>query len=280
MRHQLAFLLALAITSCGCSAPTEEAQGNEPEAYRGLYTADGEPLVAPEPDGELATLAQGDIGTLRQAIYLDSGYGSESGNTSRCVLPWSGGKCNVPRGKSLLVAIRMLEDGCSGTWWENRAIDAVLEMNDFLSLHDFFLTIAITPQEIASANVAMKCIPEAPGLAATFPFSVQCTGSSPKKVCKENSWQITVGGNLLVNLFSGPLGAGKTQTQKDRLTKNLLRHEIGHVAGLGHEPMGQGSNLMAGIVDNSSNWWNANMVPTAFEGSLIGTYNPDGNTPR
>ena len=238
-----------------------------------LFGCGGAPLSE---DGDLAEPVE--LGKLEQPMFFFNNYGIEEGDSTRCTTPtWSGGICKMPRFREMKWIINS-GGSCNVPWFTARAQGAVTGWNQMHLAWDSGWTvqnISVFDWSTTNRGVMISCTMENPPtpftLGRMFDLDFTCDGhTGAGDVCRLKKAEIKVYGQHINNMCSG-----LTQAKCDRLTENVVRHELGHWHGLGHFGTGD-STLMAS--SHGSHYGDATLSPSNFELDLIAGYCPDGST--
>jgi hypothetical protein len=285
----VAALLAL---GCGAEAPSqglthEEAIAicmDDPDACGAAYDS-----ITPEPPTaeDLASDAN-DIGSLKQAIFLDLAYGWD-GDQNRCWTgPWGGGICGVPDRKVWTINIPTTANprGCSADFIAGITTAAFEAKWQATTRAGHGWSISVSTATSSPGAITMSCNSgtggPVPQVAATQvdatppPFGGwTCNGPSGRKVCQYSKIDWT---RVYHNKFAAgiPGWSGYNQTQRRNIIAQVALHENFHSFGFGHDTCAE-TPLMGSCAD--PNFFP--LPPTDFEIWLMQRYNPtSGQNPQ
>lgn len=230
--------------------------------------------------GEMADVEKPDverieIGQTGQAVYLPSLYGMETpGSGATCDSDWENDECLVPNSKTFYVGF---EAGTCSSWWQARFVDAWYEMLAEVDYLNSMIHEDATPWY-------MGPIPELwgeplvqPGL--TYKWRCQATGGIGSFEANNLNLDFVdagsrgdlaqyKGGVVRIDtpqIEANPLWAASDDARRRRMARNVLRHELWHMFGHGHENNG----LMGG-----GDFWNNEYWPTTDMYDRQACYNP------
>jgi len=191
--------------------------------------------------------ADGELGSLEQPIFMPDGYGSEEGDQSRCDTSWSGGKCVIPDNRSPNFGI----DQCgTETSLFHRNIWTALGYT-FGVVNSSPLDWAMTRSHSNGGDYIVRCVGDTTGAPMSTSFNgvtADCHDTDRGTLCQAKSGTITVRMGVFLQ---NPAFANATAAEQDRIIQNMLRHEAGHVNGLGHKKGASYDQLMAAVYPNA-----------------------------
>jgi hypothetical protein len=222
------------------------------------------------------------LGTAEQAVYHPAGYGTEggtdaNGSKTACDGNWSANECWVPNSKTFYTKFQA---GTCSSWWQARFVDMWYEQ---LAEIDY-INVAV---DVAS-KWYVGPVPEifgepaiAPGL--IFNWRCQATGGIASfQPNSSNSDDIDAGGNDELRQYKGGtlrvdtaeieadvLWAASDDARRRRFARNVLRHEVWHQMGHGHEYASGPGHLMG-----TCDYWNEECWPTTTMYDRQKCYNP------
>jgi hypothetical protein len=225
------------------------------------------------PEGEQPTGEV--IGTLEQAVYLPSLYGTEAtGGKTTCDSSWSGNECWVPNSKTFYVAFQA---GTCSSWWQARFVDAWYEMLAEVDYLNSMIHEDATPWYMGPVPEIFGEPAVAPGL--IFNWRCQATdGQASFQPNSSNADSIDAGGGKTLKQYKGGtvrvdtpqieadiLWAASDDARRRRFARDIIRHELWHMFGHGHENNG----LMGG-----GDFWNNEYWPSMDMYDRQACYNP------
>jgi hypothetical protein len=270
--------LVLGVVLMGCSAGSEGADesadvGDLEELGhidQGVIFQEvddiGEPIEHSD-DAEKVTLQDG-YGSLRYSTA--SQILPQTPTNDRCYLPkWPGvqNTCIVPANRGITLRTSSVDTG--DIQWTAAYNSAVSRFSSALNARGWNVT------QSSSGGDTVNLGPTSNGAIGetllTFNTS-NCTDvKGTGKICYSGACKI----NINATALRGNAGwSGATQAQKSRLLSNIIMHELGHCAGLGHFP-----SPSAGInhVMNStalSDWYNSNRGYTSGDLNMFQVFRP------
>lgn len=218
------------------------------------------------------------IGTAEQAVYRPAGYGMEggtdaNGSKTTCDNDWSNGECWVPNSKTFYAAFQA---GTCSSWWQARFVDvwyeAIAELDYINADVDVASKWYLGPVPTIFGEPAIQ-----PGL--IYNWRCQATdGIASFQPNRSNSDDIDAGGGDELRQYKGGtlrldvadieadiLWVASDDARRQRFASNVLRHEVWHMLGHGHEENG----LMGGC-----DYWNEECWPTMTMYNRQECYNP------
>lgn len=276
-------LLLLAVIGCAGADPEMSGQASsEQETLPVVGHMEYDPRnpdmarfkeLAHHPD--VPAVNDGDIGRLEQPIGLYTGYGTEASSSSpRCILPYGGGECQVPNSKTIRFGTFIASNECTSNW--NAVFQAALsEAQTIAGGRMNFINVNV---QGGNADFMIYCLDDSgnnpPGrtFVDTF-FGYECHEvNSSNDLCQYENGFIDINLTSLINKSATYFSHSWAQQQ--RFVKNVILHEIFHVAGLGHSTTSCGELLMGACSNQSENWYNIQKRPTSSELLEIECYNP------
>ena len=216
------------------------------------------------------------LGTAEQAVYMPVLYGFEGGNGGpACGTPgaWADNECFVPNSKRHYVKFHA---GTCTSWWQARAVEIWNEVLADLNYVNSYVRDDRPNWELLPADGT--------GLSNGVIFQWGCDGNTSPEGAgsfvpnKSNSDDIDVAGNDELRQYKGGVlklyttyaqNDGRWTTSNDarrqRRARNLIRHEVWHQFGLGHETPG-----LMGDCD----YWNTECWPSFDQYQRVACYNP------
>lgn len=168
------------------------------------------------------------LGTSEQAVWVAGGYGARQDGL-RCDALNSGEWCSAPR-NTTPIRFKFYASTCS-PWWQTRVVEVWNELAPKLANAGWDIQ---GPTSGGSFNYAIKCGPIATGAYGQFAPEVKgnmdCDDFYNGEFCRHDKG--TVWFNT-AKIETGPFTA-QSETNKQRWGRNEIRHEMGHVFGLGH----------------------------------------------
>jgi hypothetical protein len=230
-------------------------------------------------DGIALDVPEEDLGTLRQPIYMPSGYGSEEGDQTRCDSSWSGGGCMIPDNRSPGFAI---QSSClQGTLFHDQAYLALGYVMGVVNSSP--LSWAMDRYHSGSADWHINCVGS--GSLANTSCSIlpapDCHDTPRGELCQCKGGNIDINVNAVQN---SPGWVNGTTAQRGRFINNIVRHEVGHAIGLGHVPSSAGKLMSVGYpsepVPGVDPWDNLYTFDSTEVNALDCYRETSGTTPR
>jgi hypothetical protein len=261
--------------------------------------------------GARNTMLDSETGSLRQPIYVDDGYGTEnSDDAPPCTLAggWGGGICLVPSASTLHTSMfnfcrpQVITDpdtlvsttiSCASEFtdgideamqrWDGITFQLALagatlwnwQESDGGVLNDAAIAVqAIESDDDPISRAVVEVDPIFPGL---FDDIVECaTHNKAGKLCRYKGQTI----NLNIRaLERDPIYVASVPAGRRRMVANIVAHELGHVAGLGHVFSGPPELMSPGGDTVEASFRDNDFSPTPAEMRLMCHYNPDKTTP-
>lgn len=215
------------------------------------------------------------LGTAEQAVYMPARYGHEGGNGGpACGTPgdWADNECWVPNSKRHYVKIHA--NTCT-PWWQARFTSAWNETLAELAYINSYVDADKPKWEMAPADSGMTngvifqwmCDPST---IASGSFSPNESNSDDIGVAGNDELKQYKGGVLKIYasaIQAGPAWAAADDARRQRFARNVIRHEIAHQLGLGHESSPTG--LMG-----DGDFWNNEYWMSGDQYRRIECYNP------
>lgn len=236
----------------------------------------------PEPGGDAGPTAfvEGlEIGTAHQPIFLPDYYGREVGveggnNHPSCHFPWADSSCKAPDNKLLQVGFDA--NSCS-TWYQTRFVNAFEAMRSFVAgLNDDEWVLS---GPVTATNYVMKCMAGAGGgELGAFAGSTNPSDNDVHVVPGYGQLYQYRKGNMFIrpsNIEAYSDWATRAEAERIRFVENSIKHELGHLLGLGHVA-GCGPLLMNSCPD--STWWSGTKAVTSADRTRMKCYNEDSGT--
>jgi predicted Zn-dependent protease len=233
--------LLLGVLLMGCSASGEGSEESADAADSEELGQVDEGVILQEVDDIGEPIESGDGG---EKTTMQDGYGSLRYSTAsqivpqlptndRCYLPvWFGVQhtCIVPSNRS--ITLKTVSSDQGDIHWTAAYNAAVAQFSSVLNARGW--TVKQSSSGTDTVNLGTPSSPNALGeTALTFNTGNCHNFAGAGKICYSGPCKTVISATALRN------NAGwstKTQTQKDRLLINVMLHELGHCAGLGHFP--------------------------------------------
>jgi hypothetical protein len=228
----------------GCSGAEPETEpyfagesSGKPET--GLTHADPStvPEAAPEPP---------EPGKERQALTTWDGFGSD-GFSNRCwtegqTIAWGGGRCWFPASRKIYFVRRM--DSCTGPYAADyqAALDSAFAyVSSELALNGFQALLVLDASSSSNIVATIGCGSPWSGISGSALAGTEkedtngCSSNSfPGRVCMINKATV----RLFRSRIETPQFARAASSLRRQFLRNVIAHEMGHVAGLGHDLCG------------------------------------------
>jgi hypothetical protein len=208
----------------------------EPEGDAGIGQAEEEPgLMFVERPQDFAA-PDGDIGVSEEALTRPGLYGAESTGTGGgdpggggyfCSVPWNWSLCFVKQSKS--IRLKFFASTCS-SWWQTRVVEAQNALNAAYNGIGWYWA---GPSFDGSYEISVKCAAGNDGALG----GVLITGGYTDTTVADGTIRKWNKGNMEIspaNVEAQSGWASYSEAQKQRYARNLIKHEFGHTAGLGH----------------------------------------------
>jgi hypothetical protein len=203
-----------------------------------------------------------------------TGFGVEDNpEATRCSLPYSNNHCKMPSSKTRSIFNQVASTcGAAGVVnWPN-----VVQLGITAAAAQWSGTgFAVTDGTASSFNIKVRCT------SSGFSGGQMARGDALKFNCDSNGnchisqTDLLIRGSYIEGVLNNQNPA-LTQNQKDRFVKNILIHEMNHIAGLGHFPLGtsEGVLMAQGVAPTSFAAINTLMAPTNEEQNWLSHFIP------
>lgn len=275
-----AILTILAAFFFGCGAPSEDLFSEATDA--GSIVDEEIIACGPHPDGdhheEPAAEPISELGTAEQAIFVPATYGWEAGPDEngmlapRCSGAWTGHKCKMPDNKDVRVGFNA---GTCSTWWQARVVEVYTEYQTLLAGWNNEWSL-----DGPSDNYKISCATGAGTAFAAFGASTNSADNDVHPVGPDEIWQYRKGNMYLYTntIQNHATWASATETQRQRFARNTIRHEFGHLFGLGHLAGSPCNNLMCEYQTTFSSLYTENKFLVTSDQDRMRCYNEDSGT--
>lgn len=282
------FLLALLATAA-CSDPgttirtiTEHAPEIDAGAAIGYTFSD--PEVSQETKDLLIATANDFVNdvpalVIEKALIYTVPYGSEPSTATednpRCVAPWNANICTIPFSKTLKIKVANTCTGCA-QFIKDTYLGAAQAFSVMAAANGFNVSFVTSGQNVTlqdgdAGGVNLAKTTSTSRDSDDIAISGQGIGGGPGKFKRYITSVVVIDfAQIAANV---PGWSKLTQAQQTRFMHNAVKHELGHVMGLGHNPTP--SQLMtSGTVTLPST--SVEQLFTAQENAMTLAYNPNG----
>lgn len=274
MNKVVALMLLLCALACGEHEEYESEVGMMDHEGMPSAFASGEEIV---------------YGTSKQPIYMPLEYGSESSTSSpRCIPPWGGGECQVPDSRTMSVRVMNTPSGdsncgtagnpASGT---GKAVnDAVNDAIAIANSKGWLMTRKA--DNSLTGQITVRCTGSSSGNPATTTgANYDCHDTEHGDLCQFGTANIEVRMGVI---FAMPGYQQATAAQRQNVIYNILKHELGHALGFGHNTFGMASVMFSPMpsapVANVTDPWDGYRAFAKDELHMLDCYrDSSGTTP-
>jgi hypothetical protein len=208
------------------------------------------------------------LGQSEQAIYRGTGYGIDTSTGLQCEIQSTG--CQGPKSKT--VTYKFAAGTCS-SWMQARVVEATIALEANADQWGF-----IWQADAANGWLTFKCgpAPSAPTALGGF----ERDGVTQTTLSDGKLWSMPKKGTIWLNpaQFGGSAWNAATESQRRIFVHNLIKHEAGHVMGLGHTPDGSGHgplmNVAVPMETPLAIQWKATLWYSSVQAGWLQCYNP------
>lgn len=258
MIKKIWMLLILALFA-GCGAPME----------------DEVPSIEDTPETMIIDDEPVDIGQIQQPLYVEPGYGIEVNTNKACpTTTWDGG-CWMPDNiGSDLVYGWFITSNCSATW-KTLITDIVNEQDAVGGTFGNIDFVKVQTQQAARYIFDCTTSNGAPG---TTTFVQEETHDTPLGKIRQFQRIVSLFRTTPIETAAG-YTAG-TQAQRDRVRKNVIRHEVSHALGFGHTGESASDALMEPTYNTAvgGQWYSLDRKLNSTQLHQLDCYNPTSST--
>lgn len=175
-----------------------------------------------------------EVGSIAQPIFMPNNYGLEGdGNAFRCSPPWGGSQCWVPDNTGNNVFLRFfIDDASCNTFYKDRIHAAY----NLFATHMVSLGLQVALVAKIDSHYIIKCGTNSPGVMGHFsPVSQEVVHTSFGDLVQHGSGNTTI--DMAIINATSCMQQG-TFTNQQNFIRNLVTHELYHIAGIGHEVSG------------------------------------------
>lgn len=267
MKYLILFTLLFA---CGGQGYVETQLIPDPDGWEFSGTADQDTRdqLRQTADEFVDDVPVADQAVIQKAIIYQAPYGSEP-DAERCVAPWLQGKCFIPKTKTIKLKINTCAPSCQPVFAQAYT-DAANAFTVMAAADGFNVSVVTSGQNITLQNgdaggVAFGSTSNA----ANSLDDVQVSGIGTFK--RFTVSVSTVDFDQIIHNFPGWIGF--SDNQKIRVLHNIVKHELGHAMGLGHNPT-PNQLMTSGTISSPSSA--SELLFTSQENSFASAYNPNG----
>lgn len=224
-----------------------------------------------------------ELGTAEQAIYMPTLYGGELSNgagETRCSPPWTGaGQCWVPDTLTWKVWV---DTGNCSQFFADRINEQFLWWETFLENRGWAVSKATNLEVVQNKyNLRILCSVTYTNFGKTNLLAEE-THSTPHGTLVQYDFATVYINDYQV--ITSPAWGSAPLNKQVNFSSNVIRHELMHVSGIGHETYASGGlSLMdqtygAAVGDLNKGVWTGIVFPTTGDADRIDCYNPTSGT--